>query len=73
MWLTALTLHTPARTIQADLSIDGGGPPLASSLGDRGVAWPSGGWVAVLALGALVVAAAAVGRQSRGGATPRPA
>jgi Uncharacterized protein conserved in bacteria (DUF2330) len=72
LWLTALTLHTPARTIQADLSIDGGGPPLALAA-DRGVTWPSGWWVALLALGAVAVGAAAVGRQSKGGATPRPA
>ncbi len=31
MWLTALTLHTTASALRADLSIDGGGPPLARS------------------------------------------
>jgi hypothetical protein len=72
LWLTALTMHTPAGSIQSDLSIDGGGPPLAAAA-DRGVVWPSGWWVAVLVMSALVVAAAAVGRQSKGGATPRPA
>jgi hypothetical protein len=73
LWLTALTLQTRAGTIQADLSIDGGGPPLAAAAADRDVTWPYGWWVAVLGMSALVVAAAAVGRQSRRGATPRPA
>ena len=31
MWLTALTLHTTASVLRADLSIDGGGPHLARS------------------------------------------
>ena len=56
MWLTALTLHTTAQTIDYDLSIDGGGPP-------RSPLAPSAPWwtiwlaasVAVLGLGTLLV------------------
>jgi len=54
MWLTALTLHTTAQTIDYDLSIDGGGPP-RSPLAPATPWWT--GWlaasVAVLGLGTL--------------------
>jgi hypothetical protein len=54
MWLTALTLHTTAGTIDYDLSIDGGGPP-RSPLAPATPWWT--GWlaasVAVLGLGTL--------------------
>jgi hypothetical protein len=55
MWLTALTLHTTAQTIDYDLSIDGGGPPRPALAAPTTPWW--GGWlaasVAVLGLGTL--------------------
>jgi hypothetical protein len=57
MWLTAMTLHTPAGELGYDLSIDGGGPPLASILAPRGSASPW--WLASIAgvLGAIALMA----------------
>jgi hypothetical protein len=57
MWLTALSLSTPAGALAYDLSIDGGGPPRMSALapeGSRGT-W----WVAAVAgvLGAMALMA----------------
>ena len=56
MWLTAISLHTPARNVTYDLSIDGGGPaalrgPVASS------AWT---WWAVTLIAALALVSAVV-------------
>ncbi|HEY3210553.1 MAG TPA: DUF2330 domain-containing protein [Actinomycetota bacterium] len=57
MWLTALSLHTPAGRLGYDLSIDGGGPPRLSVLVPHGssLVW----WVATLAgvLGAIALLA----------------
>lgn len=39
MWLTALSLHTPAGRIGYDLSIDGGGPPRPDVLVAHGSPW----------------------------------
>ncbi len=57
MWLTAMTLHTPAGAIGYDLSIDGGGPPRASVLAPAGSRWTW--WVGALAgvLGAIALMA----------------
>jgi hypothetical protein len=57
MWFTAMTLHTNAGNIDADLSIDGGGPPAAGrSLPIGGSSsWPV--WLAVaIGLAGLIVA-----------------
>jgi hypothetical protein len=57
MWLTAMTLHTPAGELGYDLSIDGGGPPLASVLAPAGWRWTW--WLAAVAgvMGAIVLMA----------------
>jgi hypothetical protein len=57
MWLTALSLHTPAGRIGYDLSIDGGGPPNPSVLVPQGSQWTW--WVAAVAgvLGAAALMA----------------
>ena len=70
MWLTAMTLHTKAWTVNYDLSIDGGGPPLAA-----GVAavpgTPGWVWLAIAMLGAVTVGVWLVWRPDR--PTLRPA
>jgi len=55
MWLTAMTLHTPAGELAYDLSIDGGGPPLAAVPASRGSAWTW--WLAAIAgvIGAIAL------------------
>ncbi len=58
MWLTALSLHTPAERIGYDLSIDGGGPPRPSVLVPHGSSWvwwlaTAGGVLGAVALLAL--------------------
>jgi uncharacterized protein DUF2330 len=57
MWLTAMSLHTPAGLISDDLSIDGGGPPRPAPLSPVGSRWVK--WVAMMAgvLGAIALAA----------------
>jgi len=47
MWLTAMSLHTPAGFLSADLSIDGGGPPRAAIPSPAGSRWVE--WMAVMA------------------------
>jgi Uncharacterized protein conserved in bacteria (DUF2330) len=39
MWLTAMSLHTPARSLGYDLSIDGGGPPWPAVLAPQASRW----------------------------------
>ena len=57
MWFTALTLEAPAKTLSYDLSIDGGGPPMAPRFATTPIA-TTPGWtwalVAALGLGAVV-------------------
>ena len=55
MWLTAMTLHTPAGELGYDLSVDGGGPLIASVLVPHGSALPW--WLASIAgiLGAIAL------------------
>ncbi|MGH2556691.1 MAG: DUF2330 domain-containing protein [Actinomycetota bacterium] len=55
MWLTALSLSTPAGALAYDLSIDGGGPPRLSALEPTGSRWTW--WVAGMAgaLGAMAL------------------
>jgi hypothetical protein len=55
MWLTALSLSTPAGALAYDLSIDGGGPPRLSALEPAGSRWTW--WVAGMAgaLGAMAL------------------
>jgi hypothetical protein len=57
MWLTAMSLHTPAGRIGYDLSIDGGGPPRPSVLAPHNSMWPW--WLATMAglLGAVALMA----------------
>lgn len=50
MWLTALSLHTPAGRIGYDLSIDGGGPPRPAALVPHGSSWV---WWLAMGAGAL--------------------
>jgi uncharacterized protein DUF2330 len=50
MWLTAMSLHTPAGRIGYDLSIDGGGPPRAAVLASHGSTWT---WWLAIAAGVL--------------------
>jgi hypothetical protein len=57
MWFTAMTMNTPAKNIHGDLSIDGGGPPLAlAAVAGRPVT-PAWAWwiVGLLAAGTLVI------------------
>jgi hypothetical protein len=71
MWLTALSMSTPAAAITTDLSIDGGGPPASPSIplpATPPTVWP---WV-LAGLGAALmtfVVALAVPNQAR----PQPA
>jgi hypothetical protein len=55
MWLTALSLHTPALALGYDLSIDGGGPvapePLAAPAGDSRWTWLVVALVVILVAG----------------------
>jgi hypothetical protein len=61
MWFTALSLHTPARAVGYDLSINGGGPHgLSVPPAVPAATWMW--WLAVAALGGLVVAVARRGR-----------
>jgi hypothetical protein len=58
MWLTALTIHTPAGNIHSDLSIDGGGPvgasqSVAAPVGQAGATWSI--WIVSLVAVAGVV------------------
>jgi hypothetical protein len=55
MWLTAMSLHTPARNLSYDLSIDGGGPPHPTVLTPQASRWTW--WVAAAAgvLGAIAL------------------
>ena len=57
MWLTAMSLHTPAGRIGYDLSINGGGPPRPSVLATHNSMWPW--WLATMAglLGAVALMA----------------
>jgi uncharacterized protein DUF2330 len=57
MWLTALSLSTPAGALAYDLSIDGGGPPRLSALEPAGSQWTW--WVAgvIGVLGAMALMA----------------
>ena len=54
MWLTAMSLHTPAGRIGYDLSIDGGGPPRPSVLVPHGSMGP---WLLATLVGVLGAAA----------------
>jgi uncharacterized protein DUF2330 len=54
MWLTAMSLHTPAGRIGYDLSIDGGGPPRPSVLVPHGSMLP---WLLATLAGVLGAAA----------------
>jgi Uncharacterized protein conserved in bacteria (DUF2330) len=71
MWLTAMTLHTLAGNIDADLSIDGGAPP-AAPRGlpiDSNASWPL--WVAIAIGVAGLIAALGLWMPAR--TPPRPA
>lgn len=68
MWLTAMSIHTPAVNIRADLKIDGGGPPASVPAAPEPASrtWL---WVVVsVSLMGLAVWAANLGRPA-----PRPA
>jgi hypothetical protein len=54
MWLTAMSLHTPARNLGYDLSIDGGGPPRPAVLAPQASRWI---WWTAAAAGMLGVIA----------------
>jgi hypothetical protein len=71
MWLTALSIHTSAANIRADLSIDGGGPVPASrpfAEPAAGAAWPT--WLAALVAGAGLVAVWLLWRPARPPVSP---
>jgi hypothetical protein len=62
MWFTAISLHTAAKNVTYDLSIDGGGPPaLRGPVASSMWTWWAVGTIAVLAL----VAAVAMWRPAR--------
>jgi hypothetical protein len=68
MWLTAMSIHTPAVNIRADLKIDGCGPPASVPAAPEPASrtWL---WVVVsVSLMGLAVWAANLGRPA-----PRPA
>jgi hypothetical protein len=54
MWLTAISLHTPATNVTYDLSIDGGGPPgvLARAASDSSWTWPLVAAISLATVGA---------------------
>lgn len=64
MWFTALSLHAPASTVTADLSIDGGGPVKAPNPIGSPIPVPLG-WPFWLALVGGAVALIAVARRER--------
>ena len=56
MWFTAISLHTAAKNVTYDLSIDGGGPPaLRGPVAGSVWTWWAVASIAVLALVAAVV------------------
>ena len=68
MWFTAMSIHTAAINMRADLSIDGGGPPAAPPVPAGPTSWTWLWWVVTAALMAVAVWAANLGRPS-----PHPA
>jgi hypothetical protein len=71
MWLTALSIHTSAANIRADLSIDGGGPVPASrpfAEPSTPAAWPM--WLAALVAAAGLLAVWQLWRPARPPVSP---
>jgi uncharacterized protein DUF2330 len=68
MWFMAMTIHTPAVNMRADLSIDGGGLPASVPASSGRASWAWLWWIATAGLMTVAVVAANVV-----GPTPRPA
>jgi uncharacterized protein DUF2330 len=68
MWFTAMTIHTPAVNMRADLSIDGGGLAASIPASSGRASWAWLWWIATAGLMTVAVFAANLGTPA-----PRPA